>query len=156
MVSRKKFRSELDKNANKETYLCTTFSRLELWWYENEQKQYFKISFLHISNMSNVRRIFLCKKIGPFWLSKRPLAKFRSDMLQNCLWNVISKTMKPGLYYCVGKETLTEMRLCCFGSLTVFIFANVNAKQNGLIYFELWKHFFCQYFEKRPPEFKIY
>ena len=30
LVSRKKFRSELDKNANKETYLCTTFSRLEL------------------------------------------------------------------------------------------------------------------------------
>jgi len=67
MVSRKKFRSELDKNANKETYVLLFESRTLM--IDNEQKQYFKISSLHMSNMSNVRRIFLCKKVGPFWLS---------------------------------------------------------------------------------------
>ena len=38
---------------------------------------------------------FFAKKNGPFWLSRRPLAKFRSDMLQTCLCNAISKTITP-------------------------------------------------------------
>ena len=43
---------------------------------DNEQKQYFKIP---------CQKDFFSQKHGPFWLSRRPLAKFRSDMLQTGL-----------------------------------------------------------------------
>ena len=80
MVSRKKFRSELDKNANKETLLLFRGSNLD-----DRQKQYFKISSLHISNMSNVRWFFFLQKCwSVLTLSKRPLAKFRSDLPLKC------------------------------------------------------------------------